>query len=85
VGAGTAEEAIPTAGHEAAETLRRNKIAVASAKDSRIDSHDSITKFFFTDSFWPLRDPRLKLGPRVACGRSGANRLERPGQGLIGR
>jgi hypothetical protein len=46
--------------------LSRNFHAAACAKDSRIDSHDSITKFFFTDSIWGLRGPRLKLGPRVA-------------------
>jgi hypothetical protein len=44
----------------------RNNHASADAKDSRLDSNDSITIFFFTDSNWGLRPARLKLGPRVA-------------------
>jgi hypothetical protein len=44
----------------------RNNHARARAKDSRVDSNDSLPIFFFTDSIWGLRDARLKLGPRVA-------------------
>jgi hypothetical protein len=44
----------------------RNIHACGRAKDSRLDSNDSITIFFFTDSIWGLRPTRLKLGPRVA-------------------
>jgi hypothetical protein len=49
----------------------RNIRTPTRAKDSRLDSNDSITIFFFTDSVWGLRGSRLKLGPRVAglsCG-----------------
>lgn len=44
----------------------RNNHARSRAKDSRVDSNDSITIFFFTDSVWGLRGSRLKLVPRVA-------------------
>jgi hypothetical protein len=45
----------------------RNNLASAEGNDSRLDSNDSITKFFFTDSFWGLRLTRLKLFPCVAA------------------
>jgi hypothetical protein len=54
--------------------LSRNFHAAIRAKDSRIDSHDSITKFFFTDSIWGLSATRLKLAPRVAAVSHGAQR-----------
>jgi hypothetical protein len=44
----------------------RNNHACAGAKDSPVDSNDSLPIFFFTDSIWGLRAARLKLGPRVA-------------------
>jgi hypothetical protein len=48
------------------------------AKDSSVDSKDSITTFFFTDSIWGLRGARLKLCPRVArIGAPFAARLRR--------
>ncbi|PKP65799.1 MAG: hypothetical protein CVT85_04890 [Alphaproteobacteria bacterium HGW-Alphaproteobacteria-7] len=49
---------------------KRKNHAPARAKDSRLDSNDSITIFFFTDSIWGLRDARLKLAPRVAWSRA---------------
>jgi len=45
----------------------RNYLSRPRAIDSRLDSKDSITKFFFTDSFSGLRNARLKLCPRVAA------------------
>jgi hypothetical protein len=47
-------------------TLTRNIRTPQRAKDSRLDSNDSITIFFFTDSVWGLQVARLKLVPRVA-------------------
>ncbi|PKP91073.1 MAG: hypothetical protein CVT75_10040 [Alphaproteobacteria bacterium HGW-Alphaproteobacteria-14] len=51
---------------------KRNNHAPACAKDFRLDSNDSITIFFFTDSIWGLRAARLKLAPRVAWSRASA-------------